>query len=58
MSDTYATGAAMTGAGPLVSGIHAGAIPRGAHTIKVVAGKGTVTDENDRVSLTVIEAFR
>jgi len=38
--------------------IAAGAIPRGAHTLKVVAGKNTITDENDRVSLTVIEAFR
>lgn len=35
-----------------------GSIPAGQHTIEVVAGDNTVTDGNDRVSLTVIEVFR
>lgn len=38
--------------------IAAGSIPKGSRTIKVVAGKDTITDENDRVSLSVIEVFR
>lgn len=35
-----------------------GSIPAGQHTIEVVAGGNTVTDANDRVSLTVLEVFR
>jgi hypothetical protein len=38
--------------------IYPGDIPKGTHTLNVIADKGTVTDENDRVSLTVIEVFR
>jgi hypothetical protein len=35
-----------------------GSIPAGQHTIEVVAGGNTVTDANDRVSLTVFEVLR
>lgn len=39
--------------------IAAGSIPKGKHTIKVVSGnKDTITDVNDRVSLTVLEVYR
>jgi len=35
-----------------------GSIPPGPHTIQVVAGPNTITDVNDRISLTVLEVFR
>ena len=35
-----------------------GSIPAGQHTIQVIADDNTVTDVNDRISLTVLEVFR
>ena len=35
-----------------------GVLPPGQHAITVVAGPGTVTDENDRLCLAVLELFR
>lgn len=35
-----------------------GSIPAGQHSIEVIAGDNTVTDVNDRISLTILEVFR
>lgn len=54
---TYASQGAMhvtlTG-GDIVPGV----LPPGQHAITVIAGDGTITDQNDRLTLSVLELFR